>query len=515
MANKKTYKKIRLILGDQLNINHSWFNKVNEDVLYVLMELKSEQTYVRHHIQKISAFFAAMRDFSDQLREKGHDLKYIKITDESSSNSFSKNLLNLAEKYQGQTIEYQIPDEYRLDLELENLKSKSYEINTYDTEHFITTREELANYFKGKKQLLLENFYQNLRKKHNILVSPKGDPEGGQWNFDKQNRNKLPKNHEVTHLRAFQNDVSDILNEIKKTNIKYFGVEEEKIKYPINREQSLILLNDFIKNGLQYFGSFQDAMHTHHWRLYHSLLSFSLNTKQISPKEVIDKTVEFYHSDKSNVDINQVEGFVRQILGWREYVRGVYWKEMPAYKNQNFLNLKGKLPKFYWDGNTKMNCLSHSINQSLDYSYAHHIQRLMVTGNFALLAGVNPDEVDDWYLGIYADAIEWVQLPNTRGMSQYADGGILGTKPYVSSANYINKMSNYCGDCYYSKSKTYGDKSCPFNSLYWNFIDQHKEKLSNNPRMGMMYSLWNKREQEEKTKILEQANDYLTNINDL
>jgi len=515
VKNKKTYKKIRLILGDQLNSFHSWFSETNDDILYVLMELKSEQEYVTHHIQKVSAFFAAMRDFSNQLKEKGHHVHYIKITDEDSKLSFTENLITLAKKHNAEAIDYQKPDEYRLDQKLGELKNENYKTTVFDTKHFITERNELTEFFKNKKQLLLENFYQHLRKKHNILVSGKGEPEGGQWNFDKQNRKKLPKNHNVTHLRAFENDVSDVLKDVKSAKIKFFGKEEVKIKYPINREQSLRMLNDFIKNGLQNFGSFQDAMHTDHWRLYHSLLSFSLNTKQISPKEVIDKTVDFYHSNESNVEIKQVEGFVRQILGWREYVRGVYWKEMPSYKKENFLKLKEDLPTFYWDGNTKMNCLKHSINQSLDYSYAHHIQRLMVTGNFALLAGVHPDQVDEWYLGIYADALEWVQLPNTRGMSQFADGGILGTKPYVSSANYINKMSNYCADCYYSKTKTYGDKACPFNSLYWNFIDQHEDKLSNNPRMGMMYSLWGKREQEEKTKILEQANEYLTNINEL
>ena len=256
-------------------------------------------------------------------------------------------------------------------------------------------------------------------------------------------------------------------------------------------------------------------MAVNEWSIYHSRISFSLNCKLISPKEVVDAAITHYHENKSKIDISQIEGFVRQIIGWREYMRGMYWAKMPEYGKMNELKNKKKLPEFYWTGKTKMNCLKSAINQSLEFAYAHHIQRLMITGNFALLASVDPDEAEEWFLGIYIDAIEWVEMPNTRGMSQYADGGQIATKPYISSANYIDKMSNYCNSCHYDKKQKTGDKSCPFNSLYWNFISHHEKYLSSNPRMGMMLNLWRKMDGEQQSNILEQAEFYLNNINDL
>lgn len=256
-------------------------------------------------------------------------------------------------------------------------------------------------------------------------------------------------------------------------------------------------------------------MTVHAWSVYHSRLSFSLNIKLLSPREVIDAAIQEWEKRPEEISFNQVEGFVRQIIGWREFMRGVYWAKMPEFAAMNFFGHEAKLPEWYWTGKTKMNCLKHAIGQSLDQAYAHHIQRLMVTGNFALLAGVHPDEVDQWYLGIYIDALDWVEITNTRGMSQFADGGIIGSKPYVSSAAYIDKMSDYCGSCFYNKAKKVGEKACPFNSLYWNFYDRHTDKLARNPRIGMMYKVWERMKQEDKTALLEQAEKYLTNINDL
>ena len=235
----------------------------------------------------------------------------------------------------------------------------------------------------------------------------------------------------------------------------------------------------------------------------------------ISPKEIIDRAIQEWEKRSDEIEYNQLEGFVRQIIGWREYMRGVYWLKMPEYASLNFFNHTEKLPNWFWTGKTKMNCLKDTITQSLEYAYAHHIQRLMITGNFALLAGVHPDEIDAWYLGIYIDAIEWVEITNTRGMSQFADGGIVGTKPYVSSASYIDKMSHYCGSCFYKKALKIGEKACPFNSLYWNFYDKNEDKLSKNPRIGMMYNVWRKMKPEEKVSLLEQADYYLKNINSL
>jgi deoxyribodipyrimidine photolyase-related protein len=256
-------------------------------------------------------------------------------------------------------------------------------------------------------------------------------------------------------------------------------------------------------------------MRENEWSVYHSRLSFLMNSKILSPKEVIERVEEAWREDKKKYPISAVEGFIRQILGWREFMRGVYWAKMPGYARSNYFRHQRKLPKWYWTGETKMNCLSQAINQSLDYAYAHHIQRLMITGNFALLAGIHPDEVDAWYLGVYIDAIEWVEITNTRGMSQFADGGIVGTKPYVSSANYVDKMSDYCKNCHYSKSKKTGDKACPFNSFFWNFYEQHRDKLENNPRIGFVYQTLGKMKREKKEELFKQADYYLKNLDEL
>jgi deoxyribodipyrimidine photolyase-related protein len=277
----------------------------------------------------------------------------------------------------------------------------------------------------------------------------------------------------------------------------------------------LELLSFFIENCLPYFGTFQDAMTTDAWSVYHSRISFAMNVKLLSPKEVVDAVIQSYRSNEHSIALNQVEGFVRQIIGWREYMRGIYWMHMPDYAGLNFFNHENKLPDWYWTGETKMKCLSHSIKQSLQFAYAHHIQRLMVTGNFALLAGIHPDEVDSWYLGIYIDALEWVEITNTRGMSQFADGGIVGTKPYVSSANYIDKMSSYCGKCYYNSKQKVGERACPFNSLYWHFYARNEQLLRKNPRIGMAYVTWDKMQPQVKEELLHQAERYLSKINEL
>ncbi len=291
--------------------------------------------------------------------------------------------------------------------------------------------------------------------------------------------------------------------------------DSERFNWPLTRAKSLDLLSHFVKFRLSLFGDYQDAMTPRDWVLFHSRLSFSLNIKLISPKEVIEACIQYWTQHQERISIATLEGFVRQILGWREYMRGIYWAEMPNYQSLNFFQHTAPLPSWYWTAETKMNCLHHAISQSLDRAYAHHIQRLMVTGSFALLLGVHPDEVDAWYLGIYMDALEWVEITNTRGMSQYADGGIVGTKPYVGSANYVDKMSDYCAQCHYDKSLRYGHRACPFNSLYWDFYDRHREKLAKNPRIGMMYPILNKMPESELAQIRAQAKMYKQNIENL
>ena len=510
-------KTLRLILGDQLNINHSWFQTVDPSVSYVLMELRSETDYVTHHIQKVIGFFAAMRNFADELKALGHVVVYIRLTDLENEQSFVTNCAKLIVLHSFTQFEYQEPDEYRLD---EILKKFSNDLTipscAYSTEHFYTERNELGEFFKGKKTFVMESFYRYMRLKHTVLIDDENKPLFGKWNFDEENRKKLPKNHKPIDPLLFTNDLREIEKEIRAAGIKTIGnVISESFIWPVSRAQSIELLDFFLEHCLPLFGTFQDAMTPENWSIYHARLSFSLNTKLISPKEVIDKAIAVHYENPTKIEYNQLEGFVRQIIGWREYMRGIYWLKMPEFSSLNYLDNQSTLPTWFWTGETKMNCLKNAINQSLEFAYAHHIQRLMITGNFALLAGVHPDAVDAWYLGIYIDAIEWVEITNTRGMSQFADGGIVGTKPYVSSANYINKMSDYCNSCYYDKAKKTGDKACPFNSLYWNFYDRNEEKLSKNPRISMMYNVWKKMEPTLKTDLLAQAEFYLININEL
>lgn len=509
-------KKLRLILGDQLNAQHSWYEKVDAEVYYVLMEMRQETDYVQHHIQKIIGFFCAMRAFSAELENTGHQVIYYHLDDEHHRQSLTENLQQIIDELGIEKMEYQLPDEYRLDEQLKDFCEKiEIETEVFDTEHFLTERHELAEFFKGKKTYLMESFYRSMRKKYHLMMD--GDqPLTGKWNYDKENRKKLPKNHVPTEPFLFEHDVTDIYELIQKADIQTMGnVQPKAFLWPINRAESLQLLAFFNENCLQLFGAYQDAMTPNYWSLYHSRLSFSLNTKMLSPLEVVQSAIGYWQKNQEKISIAQIEGFVRQIIGWREYMRGVYWEKMPRFATLNYFENKRPLPKFYWDGQTKMNCLKHSIGQSLDYAYAHHIQRLMVTGSFALLAGIDPDEVDAWYLGIYIDAIEWVEITNTRGMSQFADGGIVGTKPYAGSANYIDKMSHYCSTCFYKKKEKIGAKACPFNSLYWHFYFRNREKLERNPRIGMAYRLWDKMDLEKREGIIQQAEEYLEKIDSL
>ena len=506
---------LRLILGDQLNSQHSWYNTVSNKTTYCMFEMRQETDYVKHHIQKVVGFFAAMQEFSRQLISDGHKVIYLTIDDSSNHQCLEKNLKSVIDSLNISKLEYQSPDEYRLDYQLKNIcKTLSISSKQVDSEHFYTNRNQLSEFFKGKKQFLMERFYRDMRKKHHILMNGE-QPEGGEWNYDKSNRKKWKKETLIPPYKIFLKDVSELVNEIKIAEIQTIGnINIKNFEYPTTRNEVLDQLDYFCSHLLIYFGDFQDAMHTDEVNLYHSRISFAMNIKLISPKEVIEKVLETYRHAKNEIHISQVEGFIRQIIGWREYMRGMYWALMPSYKELNVLNNQNKLPNFFWTGKTKMNCLKNTINNSLDNAYAHHIQRLMITGNFALLMQLHPDEVDAWYLGIYNDAIEWVQLTNTRGMSQFADGGKIATKPYVSSANYIDKMSNYCGSCYYNKKEKTTPKACPFNSLYWNFLDDKREQLSKNRRMGMMYSLLNKIPASDLASIKEKAQHIIENADE-
>lgn len=506
-------KKLRLLLGDQLNQNHSWFEEVNENTLYFMAEMRQETDYVTHHIQKIVAFFESMQNFTKHIESKGHNIIYYKINDPENTQNLIQNLEKICKENDITHFEYQLPDEYRLDKQLKTFcEHTTLETKTFDTEHFLTKREDLATFFKGKKQLIMEYFYRDMRKKYHILMQTDKNPEGEKWNFDQSNRKQWKGEPTIPNALYFNKDVSETINQIEKAKINSIGtIVAEKFQWPTSREESLALLTYFCEHLLPHFGDFQDALHTDQHFLFHSRLSFAMNSKMLHPLEVIEQVISHWRDHKETIDISQVEGFVRQILGWREFMRGIYWKEMPAYAEKNKLENTNKLPDFFWTANTKMNCLQHAIKQSLDHAYAHHIQRLMITGNYALLTQTHPDEVDKWYLGIYIDAIEWVEITNTRGMSQFADGGIVATKPYVSSGNYINKMSNYCKSCHYNVKKTIEEDACPFNALYWNFLDDKRDHFKNNNRMAMMMNLLNKKPANELEAIKMKAKHIIEN----
>ncbi len=515
-------RRIRLILGDQLNPQHSWFSSVDDKTLYVMAEQRSETDYVTHHAQKLIAVFSAMRVFAEELRNRGHRVEYIAINDDHNCHDFGKNLDRIVAEYHPEAIERQRCDEYRLETDLQAAFSDLSETHGLDTaavdsEHFICADDEFDALMRSDKPPIMETFYRAMRRKTGVLMD--GDePLGGRWNFDKENRSPKRDSSELPLPPFESRDESELWNHIIASGVEHFGEPKaDKTIWPVNREQALTYLNDFIHNRLPLFGKYQDAMLADQPWMYHSLISFSLNTKMLSPEEVIHRSISVW-GDKATGDavlLASLEGFVRQILGWREYMRQVYRIAMPDYEQMNALSAARDLPEWYWTGKTKMNCLSQVIGQSLNDAYAHHIQRLMISGNFALIAGVHPDQVDQWYLGVYIDAFQWVEITNTRGMSQYADGGLVATKPYAASASYIHRMSDYCGNCFYNHKLRHGEKACPFNSLYWDFMHRNRDVLSGNHRMAMMYRSWERFSSEEQKAILTQAAEYLNTMDSL
>jgi len=478
---------LRLILGDQLNARHSWFRKVHADIIYVMMEVRQETDYVLHHAQKIIAIFAAMREFARRLREAGHRVHYLQIDDPDNRQSLRANLDQLLAHYRANAFGWQAPDEWRLDRQLSDYAAAlPIHAQMASTEHFYTARGDAAAIFGQREQWVMEHFYRHMRMRHGVLISPAGGPAGGRWNFDHDNREAwkgLP--WEPSDTRPIH-DHSALWDTIQRAGVPSFGQPQAaRFRWPLNEEEALHQLEQFVQHALPHFGRFQDAMSYKAWRLFHSLLSFAMNVKMLAPSVVVTR-VEAALRDGA-VPIAAAEGYIRQILGWREYVRGVYWHRMPGYVELNAFSHETPLPHWFWSGKTRMRCLASAISQSLEHAHSHHINRLMVIGNFALLAGLSPQELHQWYLGIYIDAFEWVELPNTLGMSQYADGGLLATKPYVSSAAYIDRMSDYCKGCHYDRKARTGERACPYNALYWDFLQRNQALLSTNHRLSMVY----------------------------
>ena len=498
-----------VILGDQLSSSISSLKnfKKNEDKI-LMMEVTNEATYANHHKKKLVLVFSAMRHFAQELQNNGFSVVYSKIGD--SQNNFTKELAKQCKKLQPKKIIVTHPGEYRVLQEIKKWeKELKIPVSIVDDERFFCSIDEFKQWAGSKKELRMELFYQMMRKKHHILIDKDGKPKGGKWNYDVKNRKSLPKNHPkipkpLEHKP--DNITKQVIAEVEKKFPNHFG-DLEPFWFAVTHEQAKKSLSDFIKNRLSMFGPYEDAMAQEESFLYHSVLSMYLNIGLLEPKQIINKVLE-----KDGIKVESVEGFIRQILGWREYIRGIYWHTMPKYSKTNYFDAKNKLPKFYWTGNTDMNCMKNCIEQTIKESFAHHIQRLMITGNFALIAGIKPEEVCEWYLSVYADAYEWVELPNTHGMTLYADGGVLGSKPYAASGNYINKMSDYCKDCKYDVKQKNGDDACPFNYLYWNFFLKNQKKLEKNPRLWTVFSNIKKMSQEKKSQIRNNSKKFLIQI---
>ena len=492
---------LRLVLGDQLNPQHSWFQQVDAQVVYVLMEVRQETDYVLHHAQKILGIFAAMRDFARQLRAAGHRVRYVALDDASNRQSIPDNLGALVAHYGAHTVQWQQPDEWRLDTQLQAWAStQSLTCTVVDSEHFLTARDDLATQMHGCHQWLMEHFYRPMRRRYRLLIDANGQPEGGQWNFDHDNRKPWPGTPPEPADWRYTHNHRALWDMLQRCGVKSMGEPQaDTLRWPLNRAEALEYLEAFIAHALPHFGDYEDAMASQAPRLFHSLLSFALNVKMLHPLEVLQRAEAAWHA--GHAPLAAVEGFVRQILGWREYMRGIYWAHMPGYEQRNALGHHLPLPHWFWSGDTRMRCLQLSIRQSLQTAHAHHIQRLMVIGNFALLAGLDPAALHRWYLGIYIDAFEWVELPNTLGMSQRADGGIIATKPYVSSAAYLQRMSDYCQGCVYNTKLKTGPRACPFNSLYWDFFARHADTLGSKHRLALVYRQWQKMPPEHQTAL--------------
>lgn len=504
---------IRFILGDQLSHSISSLEGIDQQNDIILMcEVRDEATYVKHHQKKIAFIFSAMRHFAKELEEKGYRVTYYTLDDTKDTPSFTKTLEKAINQHQAEKVIITEPGEYRVLKAMQQWSSMfDVAVDIREDTRFLCSIDEFKTWASGLKQLRMENFYRLMRKKHAILIQSDGNPVGGKWNFDAENRKPPSKNLSIPdhYEQATDSITQAVLELVAQEFSDHFG-DLEPFPFAINRKQARKALDLFIKERLEYFGDYQDAMVEGEPWMYHSHISFYINTGLLLPQECVDAAITAYKNEKA--PMNAVEGFIRQIIGWREYVRGIYWLKMPHYKHKNFFEAKRKLPDFFWDGQTKMNCMRQVILETKENAYAHHIQRLMVVGNFSLIAGLDPDHVNEWYLLVYADAYEWVELPNVTGMILFADGGYLASKPYAAGGNYINKMSDYCKQCSYKISKKNGNEACPFNYLYWDFLVRNRKKLESNHRIGMMYRTFDRMTDDKKEAIQTDSQRFLRSL---
>ncbi len=500
--------RLILVLGDQLSPTISALQEAdpNRDIV-VMAEVTAEATYVPHHPKKIAFVFSAMRHFAEDLRARGWRVLYTKFDDPANSGAIPGELVRRAAEVSAHEVIATEPGEWRL---IAALEACPVPVHQFPDNRFLASHADFEAWADGRKQLRMEYFYREMRRKTGLLMD--GDkPTGGKWNYDADNRKPPAKGLMGQGPSRIPPDAitQEVIALVGTHFTDNFG-DLEPFWFAVTHSDAQTALAYFIDTSLPLFGDYQDAMITGEAFLYHSVLSLYLNTGLLTWQEMCEAAVTAYQT--GHAPLNAVEGFIRQIIGWREFMRGIYFLEGPDYTTRNTLRHQRALPEFYWSGETQMTCLAAAINTTKAEAYAHHIQRLMITGNFALLAGIDPRYVHEWYLAVYADAYEWVEAPNVIGMSQFADGGIVGSKPYVSSGAYINRMSDYCKTCAYNVTKKTGAKACPFNLLYWHFLQRHTETFKGNPRMAQMYRTWDRMDPEKRDTILAEAEAFLTRL---
>lgn len=504
----KSTRHLHIVFGDQLDHQSAVFDgfDLKEDAVW-MAEVDYEAKHVWSHKQRIALFLSAMRHFRDELREKAIQVIYTELGDSQQTDKFSTRLqLDLRALSPARVIVVR-PGEWRVLQGLKKIcREEGIELELREDTHFYTTPQDFVEHAKGRKAVRMEYFYREQRKRFNVLMDD-GKPAGGDWNFDKDNRGNFGKegpeapNTGPSHR---QDAITQAVLELVEARFANHPGSLQSFAWAVTREEAKRDLEKFIRERLPTFGHYQDAMWTDEPWLYHSLLSTSLNLKLLHPREVVDAAEQAYR--EGHAPIAAVEGFIRQILGWREYVRGIYWAHMPEYLDRNVMGANEPLPDFYWTGETDLACLKQAIGQTLEHGYAHHIQRLMVTGLYALLLGVDPKKLHEWYLAIYVDAVEWVELPNTLGMSQYGDGGLMASKPYIATGSYIHKMSNYCKHCPKNPKEKTGDQACPFTTLYWDYLIRHEDTLRGNHRMSLQVRNLDRLGEGERAAIVKAAN---------
>jgi deoxyribodipyrimidine photolyase-related protein len=496
-----------VVLGDQLDLGAAAFDGFDpaQDAAW-MAEVAEESTHVWSSKQRIALFLAAMRHFAQALQAAGRPLHYRRLDDPDNRGSLAAELQATLATLAPQHVVMTAPGDWRVWQSLKAVvEGAGLALEIREDRHFFTTVREFAAHAKGRKSLRLEYFYRELRQRHGVLMH-EGQPIGGRWNFDADNREAFgPEGPGPVPPRAtFEPDAltRDVMALVETRFAQHRGTLES-FAWPVTRDQALQALHRFVEQRLPLFGRYEDAMWPGEPWLYHSQLSAALNLKLLTAREVVQAAEAAYRAGK--VPLEGAEGFIRQILGWREFVRGIYWTQMPGYLERNALDARQDLPAWYWTGHTDMACLRDAITQTLAHGYAHHIQRLMVTGLFALLLGVRPQQVHAWYLAVYVDAVEWVELPNTLGMSQYGDGGLLASKPYVATGRYIQRMGGPCAGCRYDPARRTGERACPYTTLYWDFLMRHEKLLAKNARMALQVKNVARLSQAEREAVARRA----------